>query len=89
MHKVLKQMKMIKLLIFEPTCDYLKDRPCLSVRGGCVHSACYCFDISWMPLTKASLNCQKVGFVRSLTEDGRTARRVQAELKNNTNQHCQ
>lgn len=37
-------------------------------------------------LTKASLNCQKVGFTRSLTEEGRTARRVQAVLKHNTNQ---
>lgn len=36
-------------------------------------------------LTKASLNCQKVGFTRSLTEDGRTARRVQAVLKHNPN----
>lgn len=36
-------------------------------------------------LTKASLNCQKVGFTRSLTEEGRTARRVQAVLKHNTN----
>ncbi len=32
------------------------------------------------------MNCQKVGFVRSLTEEGRTARRVQAVLKNNTNE---
>lgn len=30
--------------------------------------------------TKASLNCQKVGLVRSLREEGRTARRVQAKL---------
>lgn len=40
----------------------------------------------WILLTKASLNCQKVGFIRSLTEEGRMARRVQAVLKNNTNE---
>lgn len=50
-------------------------------------TTCYCFNISWMQLTKASLNCQKVGFVRSLTEEGRTARRVQAKLENNTIEH--
>ena len=31
-------------------------------------------------LTKASLNCQKVGFIRSLKEEGRAARTVQAVL---------
>lgn len=47
---------------------------------GVMQSACCCLD-----LTKASLNCQKVGFMRSLTEEGSTARRVQAVLKNNSN----
>lgn len=47
-------------------------------------------------LTNASLNCQNVGLVKSRTEDGRTARRVQAKLWNNNRkksnyylrQHC-
>lgn len=32
-------------------------------------------------LTKASLNCQKVGFMRSLTQEGAAASRVQAVLE--------
>lgn len=32
-------------------------------------------------LTKASLKCQKVGFISTLTEEGRAAKRVKAILK--------
>lgn len=32
-------------------------------------------------LTRASLNCQKLGFVRSLIEEGRTVKMVNAKLE--------
>lgn len=79
MQKALKLIKMIKLLVFEPASDRLKNRSHLSVREGPYML------LFQMPLTKASLNCQKVGFVRSLTEEGRAARRVQAKLKKQYN----